>query len=143
MKPQLFRLEPPFVTHRLGVARPGAIEPEVLRQIEEEGQVRRERIRCPTVERAQFVEIDEPSESLIGERGVGEAVAEDGGPALQRRPDDLDDVLSSRRRKKKQLSDGIEMRAAVQQDGPYPIGQRRSAWLLRHNSAGDALGQTT
>src|SRR3989442_318974 len=66
MKPQLFRLEPPFVMHRLGVARPGAIEPEVLRQIEEEGQVRRERIRCPGVERAQFVEIDEPPESLIG-----------------------------------------------------------------------------
>src|ERR1700681_2349479 len=137
MKPQLFRLETPLVMHCLGVARARTREAGLLRQIEKQSKVRGERFRGPGVERPQFVEVDEPAESLIRESGVGKAVAENDRSPLQRRADDLDDMLSPRRRKEKKLSDGIEMRAAVEKDGPDPIRQRCATRLFGDDSTRD------
>src|SRR5437763_1423901 len=76
MKPQVLRLESPLVAYRLGISRARAREAGFFRQIEKQREVGHQRIGRPRVERSQLVEIDEASETLIRERGVGEAIAE-------------------------------------------------------------------
>src|SRR4051812_31525464 len=96
MKSQILGLEPSLILHRSGVARACAREADLFGQIEKKREVRRERISRPGIQRTQLIEIDEPPESLIRERRVGEAIAEHDRSPRKRRLDDFDDMLAAR-----------------------------------------------
>ena len=91
---QVFRLEAQLVA----AAPARAAHAGLLVDVEEQGEVGRERAGGPVVQRAQPVEIEQSSEALKGERGIGVAVAQDDAPRLERGADHLDHVLMPRRR---------------------------------------------
>ena len=68
-------------------------EGDLLGKIEDDDEFREETAGRPCVEFAQSIEVDQASESLIGECRVGESIAEHDRTTLERGPDHLEDVL--------------------------------------------------
>src|SRR5207237_10455628 len=127
----LVLLAPSLVLYSHGDSRLRARNPYRLRNIEEHSHIRLQRTRCPVIEVAQAIEILATSESLVRERGVGEAIAEYDLAALERGADDFRHVLSSRGSEEKHLRHGIDHRRALEKNRADPICGRRSAGLLR------------
>src|SRR5205085_8776345 len=64
MKAQLLRFESPFIVRRICVSRSRARQAARFIDVEEQRDVRTERRRCPIVEHAQSIEIEQTSETL-------------------------------------------------------------------------------
>src|SRR5207237_3103362 len=99
-----------------------------------------QRVGGPRIQRPQLIEIQQASEPLIRERGVSEAVAQNDSTVVERGTDDSERVLAARRSKKQNLGDRIDARAAVEEYRADPIRYRRPSRLLRHDRAGNAIG---
>ncbi len=134
MEAEVFRFEPSLILGGDGVARARAGQPGFLRDVEQQREVGDESRGGPFVEPPQAIELDAPAVALIGERGVGVAVAEDEVASLERGADHGHRVLPPRRGEEEHFRDRIDGRGAVEQDGPNAIRHRRPPRLLRHHA---------
>ena len=94
--------------------------------------------RAATVQLEHRVDAEAAGDALVGERGVEEAVADDVGAAVERRPDDLLDELRPRGREERRLGPGRD-RAVAQQELPDPLAELRPSRLARRDDLA-ALG---
>ena len=86
-----------------------ARDAELGRDVEEQGEVGFEPAGRRGVEAAQQIEIEAASVALVGERRVGEAVAEDDFAALQGGTDDLGDISGAVGEEEEGLGPGGEL----------------------------------
>ena len=83
VKAQILRSKRPSSTAMSALRACARVRPVSSSQVEEQREVGLQRRRWPMVERLQAIEVEQASVALVGERGVGVAVAEDEHAALQ------------------------------------------------------------
>src|SRR5882672_8567729 len=77
MESQILQLESSFIHGRRCVSRSCAGQPDLLRQIEDQREIRMQSVGRPVIQPTQAIEIEKPAKALIRECRVCEAIAED------------------------------------------------------------------
>jgi hypothetical protein len=93
----------------------------------------------PVLERGEALERHAAPVALVGEGGVGEAVAEDVVAARQRGLDAAQDVVAARREDDQRLRDRVH--AGAEQRRAQRLGERRSARLAGRDDAAAGRAQ--
>ena len=102
----------------------GAAQAAAYGQIQQQGQVRRKAACGRIVKAAQIFRIQTAPVALVGQGGIGVAVAEHNLPGLQGGADDFGHMLGPVGQKKKELRPaGKPARAAIQQNGTQTAAQ--------------------
>jgi len=83
MESQGFLFEPAFVLGGGGIAMAGAVDALLRRDVDDESEVGLQAATGEAVELADEAEVKPAAMSLVGERSIGEAVAEDDASLLQ------------------------------------------------------------
>ena len=93
----------------------------------------------PLLQPGQHGGVEAAAAALVGEGGVGEAVAQHGVAARQRRLDDVLEVVAPRRKDQQRLAQRVH--GGMQHQFAQLFGQRRAAGFARHHHAVAALAQ--
>src|SRR6266545_4300961 len=100
-------------------------------QVQQDDQPRQDPGGRPTVGLLDRVAAEAAANPLVGEGGVHEAVAQDGGATVERRPDHLLDVLRAGGGEQQRLGPRVEVVGdrVVEQDRPDPLADGGAAGL--------------
>src|SRR6185295_15220565 len=125
-------------------ARGGSAAPlRLLRgQVEDEGQVRAPAPRGDAIDRLDALPRHAPAEALIGERRVGEPVAQDGPPGRESGLDHLAKMLAPAREDEQQLDRAVDLApAGVEEQAADRIAEGSPPGLVRGADVHPALGE--
>ena len=118
----------------VGGARPlrGSREADLYRKIEDQGQIRRELAEHETVQRPEIIDRQATAITLVRERRIGEAVADHPHAPVERRPDQLFDMIAAGGIEQQNLGNSIPaFRGAFEQQLADRFRPGRAARLAR------------
>jgi hypothetical protein len=110
--------------------------------VEQQREMRHQPIRRPSVHRPQKGEVEAAAVPLIGQCGVGKAIAHHDHSSIKGRSNDLRDMLAACRENKQGFrlrGDGFRRR--LEQEAAKLFGERRPSWFSRAQDVMAPCGQ--
>ena len=105
-------------------------QPSLHREVQQNGEVRLQASRRLALQLPQGVEVEATAITLVGEGGIGIAIAQHQLPTFQPRAEDLLDMLRTSRGKQEGFRPRCNRRSlAAQQDRPDHLADARAARL--------------